>query len=137
MTLYRQMVDPATNKVTGVQRSTDGAVIPADPYSVDFIDFVAWVELGNRPLGPHGQAEYLFMAEPPAQVLDAGKAIAKALLTPPPKPAPVKPDPNAPKEDWPPRPEAADPPPAPDPPIPAGSPLKPGETPGTASAKAK
>ena len=47
--MYKQVFNNDLNKVTGIQRLSDGAFIPFDPANTDYQAYLKWVEAGNTP----------------------------------------------------------------------------------------
>ena len=47
--MYKLIKDSMSNKLTAIQRLSDGAFIPFDPANTDYIAYLAWLEAGNQP----------------------------------------------------------------------------------------
>lgn len=47
--MYKQIFEPFTSAPKWVQRIADGVVIPFDAESIDYQNYLAWLEEGNEP----------------------------------------------------------------------------------------
>ena len=47
--MYKAIIDAVTNKISVIQRLSDGAFIPIDLNNADYAAYLAWVAAGNEP----------------------------------------------------------------------------------------
>ena len=47
--MYKEMIDPISQKAKGARRVSDGAVIPPAPANTDYAAYLEWVAAGNTP----------------------------------------------------------------------------------------
>lgn len=47
--MYKEMIDPISQKAKGARRVSDGAFIPPDPANTDYAAYLEWVAAGNTP----------------------------------------------------------------------------------------
>jgi hypothetical protein len=50
--MYQLQPDTLIGKAAGIKRITDNAFIPFDPQNTDFVEYLKWLDEGNKPLPP-------------------------------------------------------------------------------------